>query len=577
MGTVKKSSNRVQAALVSVYDKTNIVPFAQQLVRTGITIYSSGGTYSTLQKADIACKKVEDLTRFTEIFDGRVKTLHPAVHGSILYRRNNNTDVRIIRDLEYIDLRLVVVNLYPFEEVIKNPKINIKSAIENIDIGGVALLRAAAKNHEWVTVVSDIEDYDDIIKEIRQQKNTKIETRRRLAVKAFRATASYDNAISNFFGEQYLNEKNFQLNFVKGKELRYGENPHQKGWIYVAADAQNLNENAHQSGNVNSNVGPINQQPILTKAEILHGKEMSYNNYLDAEAALACVWDFFPNKAAVVVKHQTPCGLATGSELIDCFERAWEGDSVSAFGSVVATNQTFDFKSTRFLTGKFVEVLIAPDFEPKALEWLKRKSKNLRIIRTPKPSVLTEDNLRKIKIAKSKDIAKPLRFNYITGGILVQEKDKVLYNKMTSVGFKKKERLDADFYEFAFRAVKHVKSNAICICHSYANGQYMLIGIGTGQPNRIDSITKLATIKAKENLTRIYPMLSSQAIEELLNDCVLASDAFFPFKDSIEASYDSGIRKIIQPGGSIRDAEIISEAKKRRMELVFTGIRHFLH
>lgn len=575
----KKELNRITAALISVSDKTGIKEFAQNLARSGIVIYSSGGTYSYLKKEGLDVRKVEHLTHFTEILEGRVKTLHPAIHASILYRRNHTSDSRMIRELSYVDLRLVVVNLYPFERTIKSGKANTKSAIENIDIGGVALIRAAAKNHEWVTVVSDINDYEKVIQQIRYKKNTDSETRRYLAIKAFRTTAHYDLTISNYFSETYFEEKNINLHFQSGRQLRYGENPHQKAWIYSSYNPENYLPQIDNSSPLNHSdkIGPINQQPTLTGAEILNGKAMSYNNYLDAEAALACVWDFFPSKAAVVVKHGNPCGLATGDNLATCLEMAWEGDPVSAYGGIVATNQTFDFKSIRFLNDKFIEVILAPDFEPKALAWLKKQSKNLRIIRTPQSKVLTETNLRNMKISKIKNAIKELTYHFITGGILVQEKDQQLYSKMSSMGFKKKERMNVDLYEFSFRTVKHLKSNAICICYPYQNGQFMLLGAGTGQPNRIDSIKKLAAVKAKDNLSRMFPQLPKTELETLLHDCVLASDAFFPFKDSIVASYDCGIRKIIQPGGSIRDDEVIAEAKKRKIELVFTSTRHFLH
>ncbi len=477
------------------------------------------------------------------MMDGRVKTLHPKIHGAILALRDNPTHVKEAKKqgIEFIDI--VVVNLYPFEKTVSDGG-SLEAAIENIDIGGPALVRAAAKNYRHVAVITDPADYPVILKKL-EQGHVSLTTKERLAVKAFRRIADYDCAIDTYLSRMLANEDILRLKFAEGRTLRYGENWHQKAKFYKEPDVT---------------------EPSIANAIQLHGKALSYNNYVDAEAALNVALEYKDSVAVAVVKHCNPCGFATGTTLSEALSRAWDGDSMSAFGSIICMTRKPDLATLEFLKGKFVELIIAPGYDADALEFLKNKSKDLRILE------LYMDN------------GAPLEntYRYIAGGMLVQSRNRGLYEKwdvVTEHPFPDKKR---GLAEFALNACKHTKSNAVVIAREYEKGFYQILSIGAGQPNRVDAIRKLAATKAVENLKLLYerekPDTSeAEFIKNIMSECVLASDAFFPFDDSIIHSARNHIRYILSPGGSIRDKEVIATANKLGVSLVFTGMRHFLH
>ncbi len=533
-----------KTVLISVSDKKGTLEFAQGLSNLGWRILSTGGTLKYLRDNGVTAVQVSDHTGSPEILDGRVKTLHPRIHGGILAMRGNADHVKQLGEQKIDPIDIVAVNLYPFRETAAKPGVAIEEVIENIDIGGPSMLRSSAKNHNDVTVICDPADYATVLAELRTSGSTTLETRRRLAVKAFRHTADYDSAIDAHLSKALLEESVLRLNFQPGKSLRYGENDHQKATFfpeYPGAEA---------------NLGSCRQ---------LHGKELSYNNLVDADAALEAVRDLHELPAVAIVKHTNPCGYATGKTLAQAFESAWQADPVSAFGSVIAVSRKLDMATAELLKGRFVEALVAPGFEPDALEFLQKKSKDIRLLDLGE---LTAPQPRKV-------------YKHILGGMLEQDRDVELWRKWDVVTEAKLPDNIRPLAGFTWKACKHVKSNAIVLGYEYQPGCYTLVGMGPGQPNRIDSNLKLCQPRARENLARIAVAMGIANVEsfvrEAMGRCVMASDAFFPFDDNVKAAHEGGIRYIVQPGGSLRDAEVIATANQLGIAMVFTGTRHFRH
>ena len=502
-------------ALISVSDKTNIVEFAKGLEKHGFEVISTGGTYTHLKNNGVSCISIEDVTHFPEILEGRVKTLHPKIHGGLLSKRGNELHNKHVAEnnIEYIDL--VCVNLYPFEATVKKEGVSEEEIIENIDIGGPSMLRSAAKNFNDVAVVTDINDYDKILEEL-EQGGISYETRRALAIKVFNTTASYDAAIANYFNKKdNLVPERLTLSYKLQDSLRYGENPHQKAYHYVQDN---------------------NESYALQNAVQLHGKEMSYNNIQDASAALDILSEF-DETTCVAVKHMNPCGVATGSSVFEAYSRAYEADPVSIFGGIVAVNGKVDKETAEKMHSIFLEIILATDYDEEALEILTKK-KNLRIYK------LSEKNNNHGQQIKS-----------VRGGILVQDFNDRLADEYESVTEKKVDAIQQKDIEFGLKVVKHVKSNAIVIVK---DGQ--TLGIGAGQMNRVGSC-KIALEQAGEKA----------------RGAVLASDAFFPMRDSADLAADYGIAAIVQPGGSIRDQESIDACNEKGVAMVFSKIRHFKH
>ncbi|MCX7818389.1 MAG: bifunctional phosphoribosylaminoimidazolecarboxamide formyltransferase/IMP cyclohydrolase [Kiritimatiellae bacterium] len=538
----------IRRALISVSDKTGLVDFARALTEFGVEILSTGGTAAALRAAQVAVRDVADFTGFPEMLDGRVKTLHPRVHAGILHRRDLPAHLEAMRahGLEPIDL--VVVNLYPFERVTASAGAEWETAIENIDIGGPAMVRSAAKNMDAVTVVTDPADYPRVIDCMRANGGaTTLELRRELGLKAFARTAQYDAAIASWLrGRVGGVAAPLVLVGGPGAPLRYGENPHQAAWLHP---------------------DPATPGPAIARARQLHGREMSFNNFLDGDAAVETIREFGDAPAAVVIKHNNPCGCATADTLAAAIEAAWEGDPVSAFGSVIAVSRPMDLAAAERLKGRFVEALIAPAFEPEALEFLRRKSRDLRLLELDAP------------------LAPPSpapRVRQIGGGWLVQEGDAGVVQHWvvpTSTPFPESKRALA---EFGIRVAKRIRSNAIAIVREHAPGRFALLGMGAGQPNRVDALARLAVPRAVENLRRLHAVAGygenqPEFIQRSIAECVLVSDAFFPFPDSIEQAAAAGIKLIVQPGGSVRDEEVVAACDRFGIAMVFTGMRHFLH
>ena len=502
-------------ALISVSDKTNIVEFAKGLEKHGFEVISTGGTYTHLKNNGVSCISIEDVTHFPEILEGRVKTLHPKIHGGLLSKRGNELHNKHVAEnnIEYIDL--VCVNLYPFEATVKKEGVSEEEIIENIDIGGPSMLRSAAKNFNDVAVVTDINDYEKVLEELEQGGIT-YETRRALAIKVFNTTASYDAAIANYFNKKdKLVPERLTLSYKLQDSLRYGENPHQKAYHYVQDN---------------------NESYALQNAVQLHGKEMSYNNIQDASAALDILSEF-DETTCVAVKHMNPCGVATGSSVFEAYSRAYEADPVSIFGGIVAVNGKVDKETAEKMHSIFLEIILATDYDEEALEMLTKK-KNLRIYK------LSEKNNNHEQQIKS-----------VRGGILVQDFNDKLADEYESVTEKKVDENQQRDIEFGLKVVKHVKSNAIVVVK---DGQ--TLGIGAGQMNRVGSC-KIALEQAGEKA----------------RGAVLASDAFFPMRDSADIAADYGIAAIVQPGGSIRDQESIDACNEKGVAMVFSKIRHFKH
>ena len=502
-------------ALISVSDKTNIVEFAKGLEKYGFEVISTGGTYTHLKNNGVSCISIEDVTHFPEILEGRVKTLHPKIHGGLLSKRGNELHNKHVAEnnIEYIDL--VCVNLYPFEATVKKEGVSEEEIIENIDIGGPSMLRSAAKNFNDVAVVTDINDYDRVLSELEQGGIT-YETRRALAIKVFNTTASYDAAIANYFNKKdKLVPERLTLSYNLQDSLRYGENPHQKAYHYVQDN---------------------NESYALQNAVQLHGKEMSYNNIQDASAALDILSEF-DETTCVAVKHMNPCGVATGNSVFEAYSRAYEADPVSIFGGIVAVNGKVDKETAEKMHSIFLEIILATDYDEEALEILTKK-KNLRIYK------LSEKNNNHEQQIKS-----------VRGGILVQDFNDKLADEYESVTEKKVDENQQRDIEFGLKVVKHVKSNAIVVVKG---GQ--TLGIGAGQMNRVGSC-KIALEQAGEKA----------------KGAVLASDAFFPMRDSADIAADYGVSAIVQPGGSIRDQESIDACNEKGVAMVFSKIRHFKH
>ena len=502
-------------ALISVSDKTNIVEFAKGLEKHGFEVISTGGTYTHLKNNGVSCISIEDVTHFPEILEGRVKTLHPKIHGGLLSKRGNELHNKHVAEnnIEYIDL--VCVNLYPFEATVKKEGVSEEEIIENIDIGGPSMLRSAAKNFNDVAVVTDINDYAKILEEL-EKGGISYETRRALAIKVFNTTASYDAAIANYFNKKdNLVPERLTLSYKLQDSLRYGENPHQKAYHYIQDN---------------------NESYALQNAVQLHGKEMSYNNIQDASAALDILSEF-DETTCVAVKHMNPCGVATGNSVFEAYSRAYEADPVSIFGGIVAVNGKVDKETAEKMHSIFLEIILATDYDEEALEILTKK-KNLRIYK------LSEKNNNHEQQIKS-----------VRGGILVQGFNDKLADEYESVTEKKVDESQQRDIEFGLKVVKHVKSNAIVVVK---DGQ--TLGIGAGQMNRVGSC-KIALEQAGEKA----------------KGAVLASDAFFPMRDSADIAADYGIAAIVQPGGSIRDQESIDACNEKGVAMVFSKIRHFKH
>ena len=502
-------------ALISVSDKTNIVEFAKGLEKNGFEVISTGGTYTHLKNNGVSCISLEDVTHFPEILEGRVKTLHPKIHGGLLSKRGNELHNKHVAEnnIEYIDL--VCVNLYPFEATVKKEGVSEEEIIENIDIGGPSMLRSAAKNFNDVAVVTDINDYDKVLSEL-EHGGISYETRRALAIKVFNTTASYDAAIANYFNKKdNLVPEKLTLSYKLQDSLRYGENPHQKAYHYVQDN---------------------NESYALQNAVQLHGKEMSYNNIQDASAALDILAEF-DETTCVAVKHMNPCGVATGNSVFEAYSRAYEADPVSIFGGIVAVNGKVDKETAEKMHSIFLEIILATDYDDEALEILTKK-KNLRIYK------LSEKNNNHEQQIKS-----------VRGGILVQDFNDKLADEYESVTEKKVDESQQRDIEFGLKVVKHVKSNAIVVVK---DGQ--TLGIGAGQMNRVGSC-KIALEQAGEKA----------------RGAVLASDAFFPMRDSADIAAEYGISAIVQPGGSIRDQESIDACNEKGVAMVFSKIRHFKH
>ncbi len=550
MPEAKNAANTaVKTALISVSDKTDLLPFAQGLHALGWRILSTGGTLKFLNDNGVPATQVSDHTGSPEILDGRVKTLHPKIHGGILARRSDADHVKQLGEHGIAPIDLVAVNLYPFRETVAKEGVTLEDAIENIDIGGPSMLRSSAKNHADVTVICNPDDYAVVLDELKASGATSLETRRRLAVTAFRHTADYDAAIDAHLSKALLGAQVLRLGFRPGSTLRYGENDHQKAVFYPEHPAASGGE---------SNLGTARQ---------LHGKELSYNNLVDADAALESVRDLQDAPAVSVIKHLNPCGYATGTTLSEAFEAAWQGDPVSAFGSVIAVSRKVDLATAERLKGRFVELLIAPAFDADALEYLRKKSKDIRLLDI---GTMAPPKHRKV-------------YKHILGGMLEQDRDVDLFRKWESPTAAKMPEAMRPLAEFTWKACKHVKSNAIVLGYECAPGAYTLVGMGPGQPNRIDSNLKLAQPRARENLGRIAGEKGLKGAEadafvnEAMGRCVMASDAFFPFDDNVKAAHAGGIRHIVQPGGSLRDPEVIATADKLGVSLTFTGTRHFRH
>ncbi len=517
----------IKRALLSVSDKTHLLDFAKQLHTHGIELLSTGGTARLLSDNDIPVIEVSDYTGFPEMMDGRVKTLHPKIHGGILARRGTDDAVMQKHDIPGIDL--VIVNLYPFAETIAKENCTLEDAIENIDIGGPTMVRAAAKNHAHVAIVVNPSDYSLILQEL-EGNNGSIskELRFKLASKAFEHTAGYDGMIANYLGSIVENGKaegfpsTFNTQFKLAQTTRYGENSHQKGAFYISGNQTGAN---------------------ISTAKQLQGKELSYNNIADTDAALECVKQFSSDEpACVIVKHANPCGVAIGTDLLDAYGRAFNTDTESAFGGIIAFNQELDEKTAQNIIDKqFVEVIIAPSITQGAVE-----------------AVSTKKNVRLLECGEFGEAMPRLDYKRVNGGLLVQDADLDLYEKLDIVTQRSPSEEEMRDLLFAWKVAKFVKSNAIVYCKDN-----MTIGVGAGQMSRINS-ARIAGIKAEQaNLT--------------VTGSVMASDAFFPFRDGIDAAADAGIVAVIQPGGSMRDEEVISAANEAGMAMVFTGMRHFRH
>ncbi|KMJ57313.1 phosphoribosylaminoimidazolecarboxamide formyltransferase [Bacillus sp. LL01] len=507
-------------ALVSVSNKEGIVPFVQQLVDLGVEVISTGGTKKVLQDNGVKVIGISEVTGFPEILDGRVKTLHPMIHGGLLAMRDSESHKAQLEEHGITPIDLVVVNLYPFKETISKADSTFEDAIENIDIGGPTMLRSAAKNHKDVAVLVDPADYEGVISELKESGKVEVATRRRLAAKVFRHTAAYDAMISNYLTEavEEKHPESLTVTFEKKQGLRYGENPHQQAAFYQT---------------------PLASEFSIASAEQLHGKELSYNNINDADTALQIVKEF-KDPTVVAVKHMNPCGVGTGETTVEAYRRAYKADPVSIFGGIIAFNTEVDKETAELLHELFLEIVIAPSFSEDALTVLKQK-KNLRLL-------LVDMN--------GEDVMQS-RMVSVRGGVLVQDEDQAGFDEATITVPTKREPTEQEWADLklAWKVVKHVKSNAIVLTKG---GQ--TVGVGAGQMNRVGA-AKIAIEQAGEKAV----------------GSALGSDAFFPMNDTVEAAAKAGVTAIIQPGGSIKDEDSINKADEYGITMVFTGMRHFKH
>jgi phosphoribosylaminoimidazolecarboxamide formyltransferase/IMP cyclohydrolase len=523
---VTQAAGRVGRALLSVSDKSGIVELARALAAQGVEILSTGGTAKLLAKEGVAVTEVSAHTGFPEMLDGRVKTLHPKIHGGLLARRDDPAHMAALRDAAIAPIDLLVVNLYPFQATVADPDCRFEDAIENIDIGGPAMLRAAAKNHASVAVVVDPADYEEVLRQLKTQGSVSDALRFELARKVFAHTAAYDGAIANYLFSLDAKRRRTEypevlnLQFTKVQDLRYGENPHQSAAFY--RDAR-----------------PV--EGSLARYRQLQGKALSYNNIADSDAAWECVKGF-AEPACVIVKHANPCGVALGDTPLAAYQKAFKTDPVSAFGGILAFNRPLDRATAEAIGGQFAEVLIAPRVGPDALKVLEGKP-NVRVLEVP----LSHD-------AQAHD------YKRVGGGLLVQTGDAHRLERKDCKVVTKKQPSETQWRDllFAWTVAKHVKSNAIVYC---AGG--MTLGVGAGQMSRVDS-ARIAALKAQEAKLG-------------LSGSVVASDAFFPFRDGLDVVVDAGAGAVIQPGGSMRDAEVIAAADEKGAAMVFTGVRHFRH
>ena len=504
----------INRALISVFDKTGVVELAQSLHNRGVEILSTGGTANVLRKANIPVTDVSDYTRFPEIMDGRVKTINPLIEGGILGLRDIHSADAEVNQIQWIDL--VICNLYPFSETISREACDLTLALENVDIGGPTMIRSAAKNMGWVCAVVDPSDYSTITDEL-DSGEISFETRKQLSMKAFGHTAKYDTIIHNYLKDENLSD-DLSLTFEKHSEMRYGENPHQSAASYKI---------------------PGNTEPNILNATIHQGKQLSYNNIMDADGALACIREF-DGPACVVVKHSNPCGVAIGSELLDVYTRAFNADSLSAFGGIIAFNRTCTKSVAEAISKVFVEIVLSPNFEPEALEVFKKKK-----------------NLRVLEIGEFGKRSPKLEVRNVDGGLLVQDTDlkTLTHEHLNTVTKTQPSEQDLDTALFAWKVLRHAKSNGILIAKDNTT-----VGLGAGQVSRVDAV-HMALRKGGDTL----------------KGGVLASDAFFPFRDSIDAIKDSGIKVVVQPGGSIRDQEVIDACDEYDIAMIFTGTRCFKH
>ena len=514
----------IRRALISVSDKTGIVELAQALADKGVELLSTGGTAGLIAEKGIAVTEISDYTGFPEMMAGRVKTLHPKVHGGILGRRGLDEAVMQEHGIEPIDL--VIINLYPFQKTVANPDCSLDDAIENIDIGGPAMVRAAAKNHASVAIVVDPDDYPQLLQEIAADNSVSDATRFSLAIKAYEHTAQYDGAIANYFGrltqgtEKQEFSRTLNLQYHHSMSMRYGENPHQSAAFYTAAD---------------------HLEPSVSNARLIQGKALSFNNIADTDAALECVKQF-SDPCCVIVKHANPCGVAVSATIEQAYQRAFSTDPESAFGGIIAFNRPLDAATARaIIEQQFVEVIIAPGILDGASE-----------------AVASKENLRLLCCEPWNEAGVRYDYKHVNGGVLVQQADQQLYQGLEVVSDIKPDEQQMQDLVFAWQVAKFVKSNAII----YARDN-MTIGVGAGQMSRVNS-ARIAGIKA-----------GHAGLE--VKGSVMASDAFFPFRDGIDQAAEAGITAVIQPGGSMRDEETIAAANEHGMAMVFTGMRHFRH
>jgi len=520
-------SPSIKRALISVSDKLGLAGFARTLSEAGVEIYSTGGTAGCLREEGIDVRDVSAYTGFPEMMDGRLKTLHPKVFGGILARRDQPDDMNALDEHDIVAFELVVVNLYPFAATIRRQGVTLEEAVEQIDIGGPSLVRAAAKNHAHVTVATDPEQYAAIAEQVAEQGRTTPQFRQQLAADAFNHTADYDRAIADYFLTRETGQMlpaSLHLGLPRKAILRYGENPHQQAALYA---------NSETSGT------------DVVHARQLNGKELSYNNLMDLDSALA-VARSLPDAAAVVIKHTNPCGAASAASLPEATRRAFDGDPVSAFGSVLGFNQPVDRDTAEVLStpGLFVEAIIAPGYDEAALEILTTKPKWKR-------------NVRLMEVGQLDSPPAAIHYRHIDGGLLVQQADVQPDDpaQWQVVTEQAPSKAQLEELRFAWAVMRHVKSNAIVLCKDR-----MLCGAGAGQMSRVDSVD-IAIRKAGDRAP----------------GCVLASDAFFPFSDSIDRAADAGVAAVIQPGGSRKDADVIAACNRRQLPMVFTGRRHFKH